>query len=280
MLRINTYRKYNGEKNIAVMDNSLLAFLEKLAKSGFQTEMFLKKYDLILIPGWVLEELSDSQFRSAYVQNLIDGGFPVFCVSEQDYSDFVHQEELSLFQIVLESVRCINDIRNYLRRNVQTEDPLDMKSYREWINDLYNNWPLKGKRSSSGRVTKKNAGEISITILAEILAWYYPDLEGITIHTSDADSFEFIREATEHLKKTFSERVPVPIAFRSEDSLLCQMLRSDMLQSEYLSSFRANPRYLQYINIQSDGAVAVVSKRVDNREFLMLSQDPSVHIIF
>ena len=93
MLELKAYRKYNGEKKIAIMDNSFLSFLEKLGKHGFQIDVFLQDYDLILIPDWVLEEVKDSPFRRDFVQNLINSGFPVFSVSELDYTDFVYQED-------------------------------------------------------------------------------------------------------------------------------------------------------------------------------------------
>ena len=31
-----------------------------------------------------------------------------------------------------------------------------------------------GQVLSSGRIKEKNAGEVSITILAEVVSWYYP----------------------------------------------------------------------------------------------------------
>ena len=148
MLELKAYRKYNGEKKIAIMDNSFLSFLEKLGKQGFQTDVFLQDYDLILIPDWVLEEVKDSPFRRDFVQNLINSGFPVFSVSELDYTDFVYQEELNLYEIVLASVRCIFDIQKYLQKNVKTKDPLDMEPYRKWVADLSANWPLQGKITS------------------------------------------------------------------------------------------------------------------------------------
>ena len=280
MLELKAYRTYNSEKKIAIMDNSFLSFLEKLGKQGFQTDVFLQDYDLILIPDWVLEEVKDSPFRRDFVQNLINSGFPVFSVSELDYTDFVYQEELNLYEIVLASVRCIFDIQKYLQKNVKTKDPLDMEPYRKWVADLSANWPLQGKITSSGRAKKKNAGEISITILAEIFSWYYPDIESITIQSSDMDAYDFVEKANEGLRKYFSKRIPVPIAFKSEDSLLCQMLRSGMLKTEDLAVLRPNPRYLQYMKIQSDGAVAAVNKRVDNGEFLSMVRDLSIHIVF
>ena len=44
-----------------------------------------------------------------------------------------------------------------------------MDAYKDWINKLYNEWPLSGPTLTSGRTKKKNAGEVSITILAEIV---------------------------------------------------------------------------------------------------------------
>lgn len=45
-----------------------------------------------------------------------------------------------------------------------------MDAYKDWINKLYDEWPIHGQVLSSGRMKKKNAGEVSITILAEVVS--------------------------------------------------------------------------------------------------------------
>lgn len=56
-------------------------------------------------------------------------------------------------------------------------DVLDMDAYKDWMNKLYDEWPISSQMLPSGRIKKKNAGEVSITILAEVVSWYYPETE-------------------------------------------------------------------------------------------------------
>lgn len=279
MLDIRPYKQYNGEKRIAVMDNSLLAFMHELKHKGYSPESLFSDYDLILIPGWVQVEVEDSEMRAKYLQTLINLGYPVYSINEADYSDLVNHEELNLYEIVLASVNKIGALRSYLRRNVSRSDPLDIDSYREWIQKMYRDWPIPGEQTMN-RDRKKNAGEISITILAEILSWYYPNIEGITVYSSDADTYEFIISAEDHLRKFFSNKSPIPISYKSTDSVLCQMYRMNLITLEQAASLRPNPRTIRYIRVQADNSVSVNWKVINAEEFLLMIQDSSIRIIF
>lgn len=63
----------------------------------------LRDYDLILIPEWVLVEINDAAGRANYVQKLIELGYPIHSIAEEDYSDLTNNEEGNLYQIVLAS---------------------------------------------------------------------------------------------------------------------------------------------------------------------------------
>ena len=45
MLDIRPYKQYNGEKRIAVMDNSLLAFMHELKHKGYSPESLFSDYE-------------------------------------------------------------------------------------------------------------------------------------------------------------------------------------------------------------------------------------------
>ena len=83
---------------------------------------------------------------------------------EGTYTDLANGEEGNLYQIVLASTSRLARIRSYLRQYVGKADPLDMDAYRDWIKKLYDEWPIPGETLSNGRIRKKNAGEVSITI--------------------------------------------------------------------------------------------------------------------
>ena len=158
------------------MDNSSLAFMHELSQRSYPSDGILSVYDLILIPKWVMEEIEDSTYRSTYVEQLQAKGYPIRWIDETKYGTFVNFEDVNLYYIVEAAVSRVSELMRFLRRKVKTEDLIDLPSAEEWMNRLYDEWPIHGRTLSTGRTLKKNAGEISLTILAEIFAWYHEDV--------------------------------------------------------------------------------------------------------
>lgn len=270
----------DNKRHIAILDTSSISFMQGLQAKGLQPETVLKDYDLILIPEWVLAEINDTAGRANYVQGLIEQGYPIFCIAEEKYSDLTNNEEGNLYQIVLASTYQIARIRSYLRRYVEKADLLDMDSYKDWINKLYEEWPISNQVLSSGRIKKKNAGEVSITILAEIISWYYPETKELTVYSQDSDTYEFQRKAEADLRDIFASRMPVPIAYKSNDAILCQLVRDGKIDLENLSDYRKDVRKITYSKEQEDCSIVLVTELVDNEMFAQLVTDKTVHIIF
>lgn len=196
MLNIPKYTQYGGERKIALLDNSTIEFMVGLKNKGYKPEELLLIYDVILLPGWVAEEVKDSVYRTDYVNGLADCGYPIHLIEETMYSDLTGSQEINMYKIVQAAVQRLGEIRGYLRKNVQQDDPLDIEEYSQWIQKLYEEWPIQMAVTSTGRVKKKNAGEVSLTILSEIFSWYYPELETLTIYTQDKDTYEFQRHSS------------------------------------------------------------------------------------
>ena len=135
-----------------------------------RSDKILEVYDLILIPGWVMEEIEDSEYRSAYVEQLCSKGYPLYWIDETKYGTLAGDEDINLYYIVEAAVSRVSELMRYLRRNVRTDDLMDLPPSEEWLAKLYAQWPISGRRLSTGRALKKNAGEISLTILAEVFA--------------------------------------------------------------------------------------------------------------
>lgn len=164
MLNIPEYKEYAGETKIALMDNSSLAFMHELSQRSYPSDGILSVYDLILIPKWVMEEIEDSTYRSTYVEQLQAQGYPIRWIDETKYGAFVNDEDVNLYYIVEAAVSRVSELMRFLRRKVKTEDLIDLPSAEEWMNRLYDEWPIHGRTLSTGRTLKKNAGEISLTI--------------------------------------------------------------------------------------------------------------------
>lgn len=280
MIEITKITEIGDKRHIALLDTSSVSFMQGLSIKGLQPEVILNDYDLILIPEWVLTEINDSSGRAEYVQKLIDKEYPIFCIEEGAYTDLTNNEEGNLYQIVRASTNLIGRIKSYLRRYVEKSDPLDMDAYNDWIKKLYDEWPDTGEMLSSGRLKKKNAGEVSITILAEIVSWYYPDTKALTIYTQDKDTYEFQRKAEAELRDIFATRTPVPVSYKSNDAILCQLAREGKININKLSDYRKDVRRITYSKEQDDHSIILVTELVDNELFAGLVLDKSVHIIF
>ena len=282
ILNIPHYDKYNGEKRIALLDNSAVSFMLQLDDKGYKPDIMLQGYDVIFLPEWVVEEIQDSESRVQYIERLGNTDVPIKIIKEDFYSNLMDKEEIFLYEIVKAAVSRLGDLKKYLRENVDREDPLDMEPYEDWIREMYTNWPLEGGLTVSGRVKKKNAGEISLTILSEIFSWHYPDTEILTVYTQDSDSYVFQTCAEELLKKTdhFKNATPVSVTYRSNDSILCQMYRDKQLAIEEIRDIRKDARNVIYTLMREDNTVALVTKVLDNEEFVKLIQNKSVQIIF
>ena len=279
-MEITSLRQIDNKKHIALLDTSSISFMQGLKENGIEPDSILKDYDLILIPEWVLTEINDAEGRADYVQKLINAGYPIHSIAEEIYSDLVNNEEGNLYQIVLASTYQIARIKSYLRRFIEKTDPLDMYAYKDWINKLYDNWPIPGQTLSSGRVKKKNAGEISITILAEIVSWYYPETETLTVYSQDSDTYEFQRKAEASLRDIFTLRTPVPVSYKSNDAILCQLFREGKISIKSIKAYRKDIRRIIYSKEQGDHSVILVTEIVDNNAFINLIKNKTVHIIF
>lgn len=280
MIAIEQITNIDNNKHIALLDTSSISFMQNLKMKGLKPENILKDYDLILIPEWVLIEINDALGRIDYVHTLINMGYPIYCIKEESYSNLTNNEEANLYQIVLASTCQLARIRSYLRRYVEKEDPLDMEAYEEWIQRLYDEWPISEEMLSTGRVKKKNAGEVSITILSEIVSWYYPDTKTLTIYSQDRDTYEFQRKAESNLRKLFAEKMPVPVSYKSNDAILFQLVKEEQISIDNLNDYRKDNRKITYSKEQDDHAIILVTELADNKLFAKLVADRMVHIVF
>ena len=268
------------KKRIALMDTSSISFIQSLQNKGIKIDSILKDYELILIPGWVLAEIEDAPGRAEFIRNLVDGGYPIYYIAEESYSELTGYEEGNLYEIVLASVSLMVQIIAYLRSLREGRDLLDMEEYKEWINKLYDEWPLPKEVLANGRIKKKNAGEVSITILVEIVSWYYPKTETLTVYSQDSDTYKFHLEAEARIRKQFASKIPAPVSYKSNDCILCQLFREGEIKKEDIHECRKDERKITYSKEQSDHSTVLVTEMLDNDKFIDLIKNESVHIIF
>jgi len=205
-------------------------------------------------------------------------------IDETKYGALVGDEDINLYYIVEAAVSKVSELMRYLRRNVRKADLLDMDSSEEWLKQMYDEWPISGRTLSTGRVLKKNAGEISLTILAEVFAWYHDDVDTLTIYKQDTDAHEFQTSAEQKLKgnREFSPALesPISVAFKSNDFILCQMYREGILTMDDIRQLRRDDRKLTYTKQRADKSVVCRKEVVTKEQFVELIQDATVQILF
>lgn len=102
----------------------------------------------------------------------------------------------------------------------------------------------------------------------------------MTIYSQDSDTYEFQRKAEASLIEVFATRTPVPVSYKSNDAILCQLFREGKIGAENIGEYRKDMRKITYSKVQDDYSVILVTEVVDNDLFLEFVQDRSVHIIF
>lgn len=280
MLELPVYEQYKGEKNIALLDNSSVAFLEILRRNEISIDELLKPYDLIFVPGWVLEEINDSEIRSDFLSSLIDEGYPIYSIAEENYADIIDGDELNLYKIINASVASVGQLIGYIRKNVTKPDLIDLEDSHIWISEMYKNWPIVNGTTAAGRELKKNAGEISITVLAEIFSWFYPELQTITVYTQDADSWEFQKNAEQKLKKEFNERLPVSVSYKSNDFILWQLYRQGQITEANIRALRKNERNVTYTIVKPDSSIGFQMNCLDTEKFIEFVKNTGFNVIY
>lgn len=102
----------------------------------------------------------------------------------------------------------------------------------------------------------------------------------MTVYSQDSDAYEFQRKAEASLREIFASRTPVPVSYKSNDAILCQLFREGKIDIENLEDYRKDFRKMTYSKVQDDHSVILVTDVVDNQLFIELVRDKSVHIIF
>lgn len=72
----------------------------------------------------------------------------------------------------------------------------------------------------------------------------------------------------------------MPVSYKSNDAILCQLVRDGKINLENLNDYRKDVRKITYSKEQSDHSIVLVTGLVDNELFAQLAADKTVHIIF
>lgn len=171
---------HNGSNlKVCILDNNMIEILTRVS-SIVKQDCIFGHYDIILVPGWVYEEVQDSGVRVRYINELRNKyNLNLYVIEEKDYSELVDFKEADLFYIFVYSCRVLTNLISFINKNIMdTRAPEsriidELPPYENWLDKLYNEG-FDSKELANRRTQKKNAGEMSICVLANILS--SPDL--------------------------------------------------------------------------------------------------------
>lgn len=267
---------------VCIIDNSTITFLDKI-KGTIDSKTIFSNYDYIFIPQWVEVEINDSTYRNQYLQNLISTvkGRTII-VDEMEYNQLCEFKEQYLFDFFLQATKKLAQTHGFLHQ-LKNRNNIEDLEYEKWIIELYEKGFL-GEQLSNGRIKKKNAGEVSICVLANLLAFFFQDhLHSITIFSNDRDTYDYTTSAVENIhKKIMIDVEYTSITYKSNDFIIYELYHkyANDLAMSIIKEHKKDYKRIKYTRLMKDGSVEEKDKVMDPSEFLNLIKDPQVHIIF
>ena len=269
---------------VCILDNNSVEFLTWVRKSVSPEKIF-SQYDMILIPKWVWVEVCDSDNRKSYINDLKHYS-KVQIIDEVDYLTLVDYNEAELYYLFLHCCYNVSRLISFIKKNILKNRPVeDLEPYEEWLNIFYEEG-LDQRKLSNGRIQRKNAGEISISVLSYILSYYYSEsIDNITIFSSDRDTYEFVSKAKEMLYRDerFKDRSNTSITFKSNDFLIYEWTRLGYINEENIDAFvdsYRQTRRIKFTRKKQDNSIEEQDKLIDNAAFLEMLKDSTIHLIF
>jgi hypothetical protein len=275
----------SAPKKIGILDNNTINFLTKINKY-VHTDMVLRNYDLLLIPNWVYEEVTDSEERVNYIKDVFNKDIQIYIINEYDYEELVGYKSEWLYKFFLYSSFLNAELKSFIKRNIEKNQPLEeLDDYEEWLKLLYEDG-FHGKILKSGRSQKKNAGEISISILSLIISYFYFEKNHyVSVISNDRDTYDYIKFAKQKLLKDmlFEKLEGSVITFKSNDLIIKEIyLNNYIIEGHDIYSiveFRDAKR-VKYTRNTFDNSVEEHDEVLSNGSFIQNLKDNTFNIIF
>ncbi|MCC9293493.1 hypothetical protein ACFHWD_01215 [Clostridium sp. MT-14] len=272
-------------KKIGILDNNTISFLINVSEY-ICIEKILTNYDLLLIPNWVYEEVRDSKGRVGYIEKIFNKGIKIFVVDERDYEKLINYKTVWLYKFFLYSSYKIGELKSFIKRYIEKGQALEeLEDYQVWLNLLYHNG-FEGKMLKNGRMKKKNAGEISISVLALTMSYiYFKANHTVTILSNDRDTYDFIEFAKLKLSKDsmFIELKESSITFKSNDFIIKESYLNNYINYRQdicsIIRFRDEKR-VKYTKNALDTSVEEHDEILSNEAFIENLKDSTFNIIF
>jgi len=284
---VNSLKEYlsNGKYlKVCILDNNSVEFL-RWVREIIDPEKIFEQYDTILIPQWVWVEICDSENRKSYVNDLKQY-LKVQIIDEVDYLILVDYKEAELYYLFLYCCYNVSRLVSFIKKNILKNKPVEeLEPYEDWLCVFYEKG-LDKKELSNGRIQRKNAGEISISVLSYVLSFYYnKNIDNITVFSTDRDAYEFVSKAKEMLYKDerFKDRANTSITFKSNDFLIYEWYKLGYIDKQGINTFvdsYRQARRIKFTRKKKDNSIEEQDKLIDNAAFLEMLKDNTIYLIF
>lgn len=276
------FDKLVSQKNnirICILDNNNVQFCMH-HKRHFPIDKIYEYYDVILIPGWVHEEIAQSDHRIRYISSIPSTLF--FMDEIKDYLPLIEYNDLKLMKVFCSASSPGSEPHRYLKKQIRLVETLQHEIADNWIEEYYN----KGFNTTQHNQLKKNAGENSILTLAFLLVHYYGSkIKQISISSGDRGVVDIKNKIMDYISKHELLNVPFinPISFLSTDVLLAQAFKLGTINEEELYELRKSTQRKKVICTitNEDGTATPVETEMDTEDFItVLKGDNPFSIVF
>ena len=288
--KLHEFMENSNILRICILDNNNVQFCMH-HKVYFPIEEIYKHYDLILVPSWVYAEISESDRRLQYINDISK---PLIILDEvSDYLPFVNYQDERLMNVFYSASSPTSRPKRYLKRKLSNikeqraragngEEIFIEDHLENWIEDYY----LDGfdvKETSNGE-SRKNAGEISILTLAYLIMHRYSEkVKQISISSSDKGVLEIKRNILDFVSKDRLLDVPIknPIGFLTTDVLLAHAYNTGLIDEETILHLRKNRKFVHCTVTGPDGVTNIIENVLETEEFLeIIKSEVFYHILF
>lgn len=277
-----SFNKFILEKShlrICILDNNNVQFCIHHEKY-FPVDKIYQYYDVILVPGWVYEEIAQSEHRIRYINSIPSK--LVFMDEVKDYLPLIDYNDLKLMKVFSAASSPGSEPHRYLKKQIQLIETAQCEIADDWIENYYNN----GFHTAQQGTLRKNAGENSILTLAFLLIHYYGSkIKQISISSSDRGVVEIKNKIMDHISKHMLLNVPRinPVSFLSTDVLLAKAFQLGTVQEDKLPELRKSTQRKKVICTitNEDGTAIPVETEMETEDFItVLKGENPYNIIF
>ncbi len=170
--------QHKSDSKILILDSNNVQFYYQHRNLLPVTHIF-DPYDVVIIPGWVYREFSHHEGKDTYVRYDIPAT-KLFLDEDNDYLPLLDYSDKKLMELFAASSTSAESYRFFSQmKKLQVEDYPD-----HWIAEFYNNgFPMQ---QDGSKLTRKNAGEISITTLVfSLLSYFQGSIASLSLASSD-----------------------------------------------------------------------------------------------